>query len=573
MASDNSSTGHDADAPFDMRFNSKTLYDGPSRAGARSMMKSIGFSDEDLQKPIIGIANTWIETMPCNFNLRRLAQAVKEGVRAAGGTPMEFNTVAISDGVTMGTEGMKTSLVSREVIADSVELVGRGHMFDGIIALGACDKTLPGLSMALARLNVPSFILYGGTIMPGYWRGQEVTVQSVYEAIGAHAAGKMSLEDLKSLEDVACPGAGACGGQFTANTMAMAMEFIGLSPMGSASAPAIDPRKEETGRKAGEVIMNLLRSNVRPLDILTKASFENAISGVAASGGSTNAVLHLLALAREAGVSLTIEEFDEISRRTPLITDLMPSGKYAAADLDKAGGIQLVAQRLMNAGYLDGSRPTPSGRTLAEETALVVETEGQDVVHTFDNPIKKSGGIHILKGNIAPDGAVVKLFGYERTYHRGPARVFDSAEAASTAVLANEVVDGDVVVIRYEGPKGGPGMQEMLGITAALMGQGLGATVALITDGRFSGATRGVMVGHVAPEAQVGGPIAALKEGDIVVLDIDNRGLNVELTDDEIQARLRDWVAPKPRYTTGVLAKYAATVLQANEGAITRVDL
>ncbi len=575
MASDSTSNGSNGDdaASVDMRFNSKTLYDGPSRAGARSMMKGTGFSDEDLKKPIIGIANTWIETMPCNLNLRRLAKYVKEGVRAAGGTPMEFNTVAISDGVTMGTEGMKTSLVSREIIADSVELVGRGHMFDGIIALGACDKTLPGLVMALARLNVPSFVLYGGTIMPGFWRGQEVTVQSVYEAIGANAAGKMSDADLKSLEDVACPGAGACGGQFTANTMAMVMEFIGMSPVGSASAPAVDPRKEEIGRQAGEIIMDLLRRNVRPLDIMTRASFDNAIAGVAASGGSTNAVLHLLALARECGVPLSIEDFDEVSRRTPLITDLVPSGKYVAADLDKAGGIQLVAKRMVEAGYLDGSRPTPTGRTLGEEAALAVETEGQDVVHTFDNPIKKSGGIHILKGNLAPAGAVVKLFGYERTYHKGPARVFDSAEAASDAVLHNKIVDGDVVVIRYEGPKGGPGMQEMLGVTAALVGQGLGGSVALITDGRFSGATRGLMVGHVAPEAQVGGPIAALQEGDSIVLDIDNRGLNVELSDDEIQARLRDWVAPAPRYKTGVLAKYTATVLQANEGALTRVDL
>ncbi|MGN6032008.1 MAG: dihydroxy-acid dehydratase domain-containing protein, partial [Thermomicrobiales bacterium] len=444
-----------------MRFNSKTLYDGPSRAGARSMMKGTGFSDEDLKKPIIGIANTWIETMPCNFNLRRLAKAVKAGVRAAGGTPMEFNTVAISDGVTMGTEGMKTSLVSREVIADSVELVGRGHMFDGIIALGACDKTLPGLSMALARLNVPGLIIYGGTIMPGYWRGQEVTVQTVYEQIGALAAGKITEEDLKSLEDVACPGAGACGGQFTANTMAMAMEFIGLSPLGSASAPAVDARKEQIGEQAGELIMELLRQNIRPLDILTREAFDNAIAGVAASGGSTNAVLHLLALAREAGVPLTIDEFDAVSRRTPLITNLMPSGKYAAADLDKAGGTQLVAQRLIEAGYLNGSLITASGTTIGEEAAKAVETEGQDVVRTFDDPIKKSGGIHILKGNLAPDGAVVKLFGYERTYHRGPARVFDSAEAAADAVLHSQIVDNDVVVIRYEGPKGGPGMQEM----------------------------------------------------------------------------------------------------------------
>jgi dihydroxy-acid dehydratase len=564
--------GNGQNEPVDLRFNSKTLYDGNDRAGARSMVKAIGFTDEDLQKPIIGVANTWIETMPCNFNLRRLAKHVKDGIRAAGGTPMEFNTVAISDGVTMGTEGMKTSLVSREVIADSVELVGRGHMFDGIIALGACDKTLPGLAMALARLNVPSFILYGGSIMPGYWHGKEVTIQSVYEAIGANAAGKMSDEDLRDLENHACPGAGACGGQFTANTMAMAMEFIGLSPLGSASAPAEDPRKEEIGAKAGELIMDMLRRNQRPLDILTREAFDNAIAGVAASGGSTNSVLHLLALAREAGVDLTIDDFDVISRRTPLITDLMPSGKYAAADLDKAGGIQLVAQRMVEAGYLDGSRLTPTGRTLAEESALAVETEGQDVVHTFENPIKTSGGLNILKGNLAPDGCVVKLFGYEPTHFRGPARVFDSAEDAQDAVLHNRIVEGDIVVIRYEGPKGGPGMQEMLGVTAALVGQGLGGTVSLITDGRFSGATRGVMIGHVAPEAFVGGPIAALQEGDTIVIDVDSRQLNVELSDDEIAARLRDWTQPEPRYKQGVLAKYAALVQQASEGAVTRLQ-
>ena len=572
MSTNGARNGNGHEAAVDMRFNSRTLYDGKDRAGARSMVKAIGFTDEDLQKPIIGIANTWIETMPCNFGLRKLAEEVKKGVRAAGGTPMEFNTVAISDGVTMGTEGMKTSLVSREVIADSVELVGRGHMFDGIIALGACDKTLPGLSMALARLNVPSFILYGGTIMPGYWRGKEVTIQSVYEAIGANAAGKMSDEDLRDLENHACPGAGACGGQFTANTMAMAMEFIGLSPLGSASAPAIDPRKEEIGRQAGELIMDMLRRNQRPLDILTREAFENAIAGVAASGGSTNSVLHLLALAREASVPLTIDDFDAISRRTPLITDLMPSGKYAAADLDKAGGTQLVARRMVEAGYLKGSAPTPTGRTIAEEAALAIETEGQDVVHTFENPIKASGGLHILKGNLAPDGCVVKLFGYEPTHFRGPARVFDSAEAASDAVLHNRIVAGDIVVIRYEGPKGGPGMQEMLGVTAALVGQGLGGTVSLITDGRFSGATRGVMIGHVAPEAFVGGPIAALREGDTIVIDIESRLLNVELSDDEIAARLREWVQPEPRYKQGVLAKYAHLVHQASEGATTRLQ-
>ena len=565
--SENGKTG--VQEKVDVRFNSRTLYEGNDRAGARAMVKAIGFTDEDLQKPIIGIANTWIETMPCNYGLRRLAEAVKEGVRAAGGTPMEFNTVSISDGVTMGTEGMKTSLISREVIADSVELVGRGHMFDGIIALGACDKTLPGLSMALARLNVPSFMLYGGTIMPGYWRGQEVTVQTVYEAIGANAAGKMSDEDLKDLENHACPGAGACGGQFTANTMAMAMEFIGLSPLGSASAPAVDPRKEEIGRQAGELIIDMCQRGQRPLDILTREAFENAIAGVAASGGSTNSVLHLISLAREAKVPLTIDDFDEISRRTPLITDLMPSGKYAAADLDKAGGTLVVAKRMVDAGYLDPTCITCTGRTIAEEAESAVATEGQDVVHDFDNPIKSTGGLNILKGNIAPNGAVVKLFGYEPMHLRGRARVYDSTEAATEAVLHNQIVAGDVVVIRYEGPKGGPGMQEMLGVTAAIVGQGLGGSVALITDGRFSGATRGLMIGHVAPEAYVGGPIAALREGDTIVIDIENRSLSVELSDDEITSRLQDWTAPPPRYREGVMAKYAATVHQADQGAST----
>jgi dihydroxy-acid dehydratase len=553
----------------DMRFNSKTLYDGNSRAGARAMMKAIGFDDDDLQKPVIGIANTWIETMPCNFGLRKLAEEVKAGIRAAGGTPMEFNTVAISDGVTMGTEGMKTSLISREVIADSVELVGRGHMFDGIIGLGACDKTLPGLAIGLARLDVPSFVLYGGTIMPGYWRGKEVTVQSVYEAIGANAAGKMSDEDLLDLENHACPGAGACGGQFTANTMAMAMEFIGLSPLGSASPPAIDPRKQEVGRMAGAVIMDMLRRDQRPSDILTRKAFENAIAGVAASGGSTNAVLHLLALAREADVELSIDDFDEISRRTPLITNLMPSGQYAAADLDSAGGIQLVCQRLIGGGYLDGSQMTPSGKSLAEESESATETPGQDVVRTLENPIKSSGGIHIMKGNLAPDGAVVKLFGYEPMKLSGPARVFDSAEDAADAVLHNRIVAGDIVVIRYEGPKGGPGMQEMLGITAAIVGQGLGGSVALMTDGRFSGATRGLMIGHVSPEAFVGGPIAAIHEGDTISIDVEKRELNLEISEEELRDRLEAWVQPEPRYKQGVLAKYAHTVQQASEGAVT----
>jgi dihydroxy-acid dehydratase len=563
-------TTNGSNGEFDMRFNSKTLYDGNDRAGARAMMKGIGFTDEDLKKPIIGIANTWIETMPCNYNLRRLAKHVKEGIRAAGGTPMEFNTVAISDGVTMGTEGMKASLISREVIADSVELVGRGHMFDAIIGLGACDKTLPGLAMAVARLNVPSILIYGGTIMPGYWHGKEVTIRSIYEAIGANAAGNLSDEDLKSMEDVACPGAGACGGQYTANTMAMAMEFIGLSPLGSASAPAVDPRKEEIGAKAGELIMDLLRRGVRPLDILTRDAFENAIVGVSASGGSTNSVLHLLALAREAGVELSIDDFDVVSRRTPLIADLMPGGKYAAADLDKAGGTQLVARRLAEAGYLHGDAITPTGRTLAEEAESAVETQGQDVVHSVATAIKPTGGLNILKGNIAPDGAVVKLFGYEPTYLKGPARVFDSEPEAHQAVHDRKIVEGDIVVIRYEGPVGGPGMQEMLGVTAAIVGQGL-KNVGLLTDGRFSGATRGLMIGHVAPEAAVGGPIAAIREGDTIVIDAENRSLNVELSDEEIAERMRDWVAPKPHYTHGVMAKYAKLVTQANEGAITKV--
>lgn len=560
-----------ADNPtdVDMRSNSKTLYDGADRAGARAMMKAIGFSDDDLKKPVIGIANTWIETMPCNFNLRRLAKKVKEGIRAAGGTPMEFNTVAISDGVTMGTEGMKASLISREVIADSVELVGRGHMFDGIIGLGACDKTLPGLALGLARLNVPSFVLYGGTIMPGHWRGKEVTVQSVFEAIGAHAAGKMSDEDLLDLENHACPGAGACGGQFTANTMAMAMEFIGLSPLGSATAPAEDPRKEEVGVEAGKLIMDMLRRDQRPLDILTREAFNNAIAGVAASGGSTNAVLHLLALARETGVELEIDDFDQISRNTPLICNLMPSGEYAAADLDAAGGIQLVCQRLIEGGFMNGDLLTPSGKSLKDEAASATETEGQDVVRTLDNPIKETGGIHILKGNLAPEGAVVKLFGYEPTNLSGPARVFDSAEDAADAVMHNKIVEGDIVVIRYEGPKGGPGMQEMLGITAALVGQGLGGSVALMTDGRFSGATRGLMIGHVAPEAYVGGPIAAIREGDTITIDVPNRTLSLGLSDEEIAQRLGEWKAPEPRYKQGVMAKYAAHVRQASDGATT----
>jgi dihydroxy-acid dehydratase len=581
--SSKSGNGH---GEFDMRHMSRNLLDGVERAGARAMLKGIGLSDEDLKKPMILIANTWIETMPCNFGLRTLAHAVKEGVKAAGGIPMEMNTVAISDGVTMGTEGMKTSLISRELIADSVELVGRGHMFDAVIGLGACDKTLPGLSLGLARLNVPGFVIYGGTILPGDVNGKEATVRSVYEAIGAFKAGRISEDELRLIEDHACPTHGACGGQYTANTMAMAMEFIGLSPLGSASAPAVDdaqmaagtgtrgdvvnPRKMEIGRKAGELIMDLLRRGVRPRDILTREAFENAIAGVAASGGSTNAVLHLLALAREVNVPLTIDDFDDISERTPLIANLMPGGQYAAADLDKAGGTPLVAKRMIDGGVFKGDLPTPTGRSFAEEAATAVETPGQDVVRTVANPLKSSGGLVILKGNIAPDGAVIKIFGYERTFHRGPARVFDSEHAALEAVYGNQIKSGDVIVIRYEGPKGGPGMQEMLAITAGVVGQGLGDSVALATDGRFSGATKGLMAGHVAPEAFVGGPIAALREGDTIVMDIDNRRLDVELSDDEIAKRLSEWKQPAPRYDSGVLAKYAALVSSAAEGAITR---
>ncbi len=533
------------------------------------MFKAIGFTDEDLAKPIIGIANTWIETMPCNFNLRELAVRVKEGVRAAGGTPMEFNTIAVSDGITMGTEGMKGSLVSREIVADSIELAGRSYMFDGMIALVACDKTIPGGAMGLARVNVPSVLLYGGSILPGQVNGVDITIQDVFEAVGAHAAGKISDAELLAIEDNACPGAGACGGQYTANTMATAMEIIGLSPMGSASIPAVDPRKGDAGYSAGFVLMDALGGNRRPRDIMNRKAFENAIASVAATGGSTNAVLHLLALARDCGVALTIEDFDAISERTPLLVDIKPGGRYVAADVDKAGGIQLIAKRLVEGGYVDGAQATVTGKTLAEASATAAETPGQAVIRALSDPIKPTGGLVILKGNLAPEGGVVKVAGSGHLRHRGPARVFENEEDAMRAVTGGSIRDGDVLVIRYEGPAGGPGMREMLGVTAAIVGAGLGETVALLTDGRFSGATRGLMVGHVAPEAARNGPIAAVCDGDFVVIDCARRELRVELSDGEIQDRLASVQPREPRYPTGVFAKYATLVSSSSQGAVT----
>jgi dihydroxy-acid dehydratase len=556
---------------YDVKANSAVITNGRDRAPARAMFKAIGYSDEDLRKPIVGIANTWIETMPCNIGLRALAEHVKRGVREAGGTPMEFNTIAISDGVTMGTEGMKASLVSRELIADSIELCGRGYMFDAIIALVACDKTTPGAALALVRLNVPSLILYGGSIAPGKLDGRDLTIVDVFEAVGAHAAGKIDDAELLRIEDLACPGPGACGGQFTANTMAMAMEFIGLSPVGSASPGAIDPRKEQKAYEAGKLIMDVLRRGVLPKDVLTRDAFENAIAAAAGTGGSTNIVLHLLALAREAGVPLEIDDFDTISRRTPIIADLRPGGKYVALDVDRAGGIELIAKRMVEANLVHAGTATITGRTLGEETASARETPGQHVISTASKPFSPTGGIVILRGNLAPEGAVVKIAGHERPYHRGPARVYDREEDAMRAIEGGLIVAGDVVVIRYEGPRGGPGMREMLGITSAIVGAGLGPTVALLTDGRFSGGTRGLMLGHVAPEAAMGGPLAALRDGDVVVIDIDNRRVDTEVLAHEIAERLADWTPPKPHYTSGVFAKYAALVSSAADGAITRV--
>jgi dihydroxy-acid dehydratase len=549
--------------------NSHILTEGPSRAGARAMFKAVGFTDDDLRRPLIGVANTWTEIGPCNFHLRRLAAKVKEGIRAAGAMPVEFNTVSISDGITMGVEGMKASLISREVIADSVELVARGNHFDAIIGIAACDKTNPGMVMALARLDIPGLVLYGGSIGPGHFEGRDVTLMDVYEAIGAHGRGKVTDAQLRAIEDAACPAAGACGGQFTANTMSTVMEFLGISPMGSNSIPAMSPAKDAAAFEAGKLVVDLLRRGLRPSQILTRPALENAIVSVAATGGSTNAVLHLLALAHEMGLALDIDDFDAISRRTPLIADLKPGGRFVATDLHKAGGIQLVAQRLLQGGHLHGDALTVTGRTLAEEAAQAVETPGQEVVRPIDNPLKTTGGLVVVHGNLAPDGAVIKVAGADHGVHRGPARVFDSEEAAFAAVQESQIIAGDTVVIRYEGPKGGPGMREMLGVTAAIVGAGLGESVALVTDGRFSGATRGLMVGHIAPEAAQGGPIAAVRDGDIITIDIPSRKLSVEISDAELAERLSHWQPPTPHYRLGVMAKYANAVSSASRGAVT----
>jgi len=556
--------------PADPRAHSRVLLDGPDRAPARAMLKAIGYSDEDLARPLVAVCHPWTDVMPCNAHLREIAAWVKEGVREAGATPIEFNTVSVSDGVSMGTEGMKASLVSREVVADSIELVVRGHLIDGVVAISGCDKTIPGGIMALARLDRPGLMLYGGSIAPGRWRGHDVTIQDVFEAVGAQAAGRMSEADLRDLEAHACPGAGACGGQFTANTMSAVGEALGISPLGANSVPAIHPAKAEVSRAAGRQAVALLRAGTRPSQVLTRTAIENAIRVVAATGGSTNAVLHLLAIAHEAGVALEIDDFDRISAATPLIADLKPGGRFVATDLYRVGGTALVLRRLLDGGLLDGSPLTVTGRSLGEELAAAeVDLADREVVRPLDDPLKPTGGLVILHGNLAPEGCVVKMAGHERLTHRGPARVFDSEEEAFAAVAGRRIGPGDVVVIRYEGPRGGPGMREMLGVTAALVGEGLGESVALLTDGRFSGATRGLMAGHVAPEAAVGGPIAAIREGDIVTFDVAARRLDVELPAEMIAERLQEWRAPPPRYETGVMAKYAAMVSSAARGAIT----
>ena len=548
---------------------SSTITQGPDRAPARSMLKAVGFTDQDLARPIVGVANTWTEIGPCNYHLRELAAKIKEGVRAAGGTPMEFNTITVSDGITMGTEGMKTSLISRELIADSIELVARGNMFDAIVAISGCDKTIPGTVMALARLNVPSLMLYGGAILPGKYAGRDLTIQDVFEAVGACAAGRITQEELRAIENTACPGAGACGGQFTANTMATAFEVLGISPMGSAMVPAVVREKLDEAFRCGQLVMEALRNNILPRQVITRGSLENAIASVAATGGSTNAVLHLLAVAQEAGVELSIDDFDRISARTPLLANMKPWGRYVANDVYMAGGVGVVAKRLLEAGILHGDELTVTGKTIGTEAREATETAGQQVIQPLEKPLAPNGGLVILRGNLAPEGGVMKIAGKKVTQFQGTARVFDREEDAMQAVQQRQIQAGDVVVIRYEGPKGGPGMREMLGVTGALVGQGLGESVALMTDGRFSGATHGVMVGHVAPEAVVGGPIAALRDGDTIVFDIPKREINVKLPKRELRSRLAKWKPPAPRYTSGVMAKYANLVSTASRGAIT----
>ncbi|MFW5772491.1 MAG: dihydroxy-acid dehydratase [Phototrophicaceae bacterium] len=550
---------------------SRTLVEGDDRAGARAMFKAIGLTDDDLAKPLIGIANTWTEIGPCNFHLRRLSAKVKEGIRAAGGTPLEFNTVSISDGITMGTEGMKASLISRELIADDIELVVRANMLDGVVALSSCDKTIPGTMIALIRLDLPSLMLYGGTIMPGMVDGKPVDIVSVYEAIGAYAAGKITREKLNAIENAACPGPGACGGQFTANTMAMISQIIGICPMGFADVPAEDPRKDDVSFQAGQLVLKLIEQDIRPSQLFTRTALENAIATATATAGSTNAVLHTLAFAREAGIPFTLDDIEAISKRTPVIADMRPTGRFVAADLYRAGGVALLTQRMIEGGYLDGSTPTVSGQTLAQIAESAQETPGQEVIRPLDQPIKETGGLVVLKGNLAPDGAVVKLKGDEPAYHRGPARVFDREDDAFDAVQKQQIKPGDVVIIRYEGPVGGPGMREMLQTTAALVGQGLGRDVMLITDGRFSGGTRGLMIGHVAPEAMVGGPLGLLHEGDIIEVDVNERRISVLVDDAELERRRAAWIQPALRYTSGVMAKYARLAHQADDGATTNI--
>jgi dihydroxy-acid dehydratase len=558
------------DQPTDpAKRHSSALTDGPDRAGARAMLKAIGFTDADLAKPLVGVATTWIETMPCNFNQRRLAEHVKEGIRTAGGTPMEFNTISVSDGVSMGTEGMKASLVSREVVADSIEVVVRGHLLDGLVCLVGCDKTMPGAAMALARLDVPGLALYNGTIYPGVYKGRNVDIVSVYEAIGAYRAGRISLDELHGIENAACPGAGACGGQYTANTMSTVLEFIGLSPAGLNGIPAEDPKKDGAARRTGELVMDLVRADTRPSQIVTRAALENGIASVAATGGSTNGVLHLLAIAHEFGIPLDIDDFGTVADRTPIVADMKPGGRYSASEMYEAGGVGLVMRELLKRDLLHREAKTVDGRTIGEIAAAAVETPGQGVVVPLETPIKPVGGLTILRGSLAPDGCVVKLAGHERRQHAGPARVFDSEGECYEAVRAQRVVPGDIVVIRYEGPVGGPGMQEMLSVTAALVGEGLGDSVSLITDGRFSGGTHGLMIGHIAPEAALGGPIGLVEEGDTIVIDVDRRALDLDVPADVLADRRTRWTPPEPRYPGGVMAKYAALVSTASEGAVT----